>query len=170
MNERTRKIVFNGIMIALVCMVTMVIQIPMPGTSGYINVGDSIIFISSILFGPITGMLAGGIGSMLADILSGYAHWAIFSLLIKGLEGYLVGILIKNNIKILRCILSTTIGVLTMVTGYFISGIILKGSVLISLGSVPANLIQGIVSMIIAILISSYLRKVKYVNKFKSNL
>ena len=170
MNKSTKKIVLNGIMIALVCMATMVIQIPMPGTNGYINIGDSVIFISSILFGPITGMLSGGIGSMLADILSGYAHWAIFTLLIKGIEGYLVGILIKNNITILKSIFSTLIGVLVMVIGYFLAGIVLKGSALISLASVPGNLIQGIVSMLISILISNSLKKVKYINKFKSNL
>lgn len=170
MNKSTKKIVLNGIMIALVCMATMVIQIPMPGTNGYINIGDSVIFISSILFGPITGMLSGGIGSMLADILSGYAHWAIFTLLIKGIEGYLVGILIKNNITILKSIFSTLIGVLVMVIGYFLAGIVLKGSTLISLASVPGNLIQGTVSMLISILISNSLKKVKYINKFKSNL
>ena len=170
MNKSTKKIVLNGIMIALVCMATMVIQIPMPGTNGYINIGDSVIFISSILFGPITGMLSGGIGSMLADILSGYAHWAIFTLLIKGIEGYLVGILIKNNITILKSIFSTLIGVLVMVIGYFLAGIVLKGSALISLASVPGNLIQGTVSMLISILISNSLKKVKYINKFKSNL
>ena len=170
MNKSTKKIVLNGIMIALVCMATMVIQIPMPGTNGYINIGDSVIFISSILFGPITGMLSGGIGSMLADILSGYAHWAMFTLLIKGIEGYLVGILIKNNITILKSIFSTLIGVLVMVIGYFLAGIVLKGSTLISLASVPGNLIQGTVSMLISILISNSLKKVKYINKFKSNL
>ena len=34
-------------------------------------------------------MIAGGIGSALADILTGYSHWAIFTLIIKGLEGYI---------------------------------------------------------------------------------
>lgn len=53
-------------MIALVCITTMVIQIPIPMTEGYVNIGDSIIFVASILFGPIPGMIAGGLGSALA--------------------------------------------------------------------------------------------------------
>lgn len=167
MNEHTRKTVLKGLMIALVCIATMVIQIPMPGTNGYVNIGDSVIFISSILFGPITGMIAGGLGSALADILSGYAHWAIFTLVIKGLEGYLVGVLIKNHITLTKSIFSTGIGTITMVIGYFIAGIILKGSVIISAASIPGNLIQGIVSMVIAIPLSYSLSKVKYIKMFK---
>ena len=93
MNNKTKLLVLNGLMIDLVCMATMVIQIPIPMTEGYVNIGDSIIFVTSILFGPISGMIAGGFGSALADILTGYSHWALFTLLIKGFEGYIVVLL-----------------------------------------------------------------------------
>ena len=146
MNNKTKLIVLKGIMIALVCITTMVIQIPIPMTEGYVNIGDSIIFVASILFGPIPGMIAGGLGSALADILTGYSHWALFTLLIKGFEGYVVGII---------------------VSGYLLAGTFLQGSFIISLGSVPSNTIQGIVSMVIGIPIASYLLTVKYVKSFK---
>ena len=83
MNNKVKFLVLNGLMISLVCIATMVIQIPIPITEGYINIGDSIIFISSILFGPVIGMIAGGLGSFLADILTGYSHWALFTLIIN---------------------------------------------------------------------------------------
>ena len=38
MNNKTKLIVLNGIMIALVCITTMVIQIPIPMTEGYVNI------------------------------------------------------------------------------------------------------------------------------------
>ncbi|MBC6003546.1 ECF transporter S component [Paeniclostridium sp. NSJ-45] len=169
MNNETKKIVLNGLMIALVCIATMTIQIPMPGTNGYVNIGDSVIFISSILFGPVVGMIAGGIGSALADILSGYEHWAIFTLIIKGLEGYVVGIVIRNHYTTIKSLFATALGTITMVTGYFLAGIILKGSIIISAASIPGNLIQGIVCMAIAILLSHSLAKVKYVKTFKAH-
>ena len=50
MNNKTKLIVLNGLMIALVCIATMVIQIPIPMTEGYVNIGDGIIFVASILF------------------------------------------------------------------------------------------------------------------------
>ena len=159
MNNKTKLIVLNGLMIALVCIATMVIQIPIPMTEGYVNIGDSIIFVASILFGPIPGMIAGG--------LTGYSHWALFTLLIKGFEGYVVGIIVRKNTNLVKNILATLLGVLIMVSGYLLAGTFLQGSFIISLGSVPSNTIQGIVSMVIGIPIASYLLTVKYVKSFK---
>ena len=156
MNNKTKLIVLNGIMIALVCITTMVIQIPIPMTEGYVNIGDSIIFVASILF-----------GSALAYILTGYSHWALFTLLIKGFEGYVVGIIVRKNTNLVKNILATLLGVLIMVSGYLLAGTFLQGSFIISLGSVPSNTIQGIVSMVIGIPIASYLLTVKYVKSFK---
>ena len=167
MNNKTKLLVLNGLMIALVCMATMVIQIPIPMTEGYVNIGDSIIFVTSILFGPISGMIAGGFGSALADILTGYSHWALFTLLIKGFEGYIVGIIVRKNTNLIKNILATSLGVIIMVSGYLLAGTFLQGSFIVALGSVSSNMIQGIVSIIIGIPIASYLLTVKYVKTFK---
>lgn len=167
MNSKTKLLVLNALMIALVCIATMVIQVPIPMTEGYVNIGDSIIFVTSILFGPVSGMIAGGFGSALADILTGYSHWALFTLLIKGFEGYIVGIFVRKNTNLLNNILATLLGVIIMVTGYLLAGTFLQGSFIVSLGSVASNFAQGIVSMIIGIPIASCLLTVKYVKTFK---
>ena len=167
MNNKTKLIVLNGLMIAFVCVATMVIQIPVPMTEGYVNLGDSIIFVTSIVFGPIPGMLAGGIGSALADILTGYSHWAIFTLIIKGLEGYIVGFIVRKNTNLVKNIIATLLGVIVMVCGYLLAGGFLQGSLIVSLGSVPSNIIQGIMSMIIGIPLASYLLTIKYIKSFK---
>ena len=167
MNNKTRQIVLNGLLTALVCIATMIIRIPTPGTNGYVNIGDGIIFIASILFGPISGMISGGLGSALADILSGYSHWALFSLIIKGFEGYIVGIIIRNNNTIVKNILASSIGCIVMVLGYFVAGAILKGSFAVSALSIPSNIIQGITSMIIAVPLAYSLGKVAYIKSFK---
>lgn len=167
MNNKTKLIVLNGLMIAFVCVATMVIQIPVPMTEGYVNIGDSIIFVTSIVFGPIPGMVAGGIGSALADILTGYSHWAIFTLIIKGLEGYIVGFIVRKNTNLVKNIIATLLGVIVMVCGYLLAGGFLQGSLIVSLGSVPSNIIQGIMSMIIGIPLASYLLTIKYIKSFK---
>ena len=167
MNNKTKLIVLNGLMIAFVCVATMVIQIPVPMTEGYVNIGDSIIFVTSIVFGPIPGMVAGGIGSALSDILTGYSHWAIFTLIIKGLEGYIVGFIVRKNTNLVKNIIATLLGVIVMVCGYLLAGGFLQGSLIVSLGSVPSNIIQGIMSMIIGIPLASYLLTIKYIKSFK---
>lgn len=169
MNYKTKKIVLNGLMTALVCIATMVIQVPTPGTNGYVNVGDAVIFITSILFGPLAGMLAGGVGSALADLLSGYPHWALFTLIIKGVEGYLVGIIVNKSNTISRNIFSISIGIVVMVIGYFLAGAILKGSFIVSAASIPSNIVQGIVSMIIAVPLALSLKNVEYIKSFNKS-
>ncbi|CAH2214145.1 ECF transporter S component [Tepidibacter aestuarii] len=170
-NTKLSSLVLMGLMTAMVCVGTMMIQIPVPATNGFINIGDSIIFITSVLFGPAAGMVAGGIGSALADILSGYAHWALFTLIIKGLEGLVVGILVKKYKN--KFILSTSmvIGSIVMVVGYYIGGGILKGSFIVSLESIPWNAVQGVSSTIIGVLVSSAIMKTNYmkVNKTAKN-
>ena len=94
--RRLIEIALCGVMAALVCVATLLIQIPTPPTRGYINVGDVMIMVSALTFGPIVGGFAGGIGSALADILGGWAHWAPFTLIIKGVEGILAGLIARR--------------------------------------------------------------------------
>jgi len=95
-NNYTKKLTFGGLMIALVFVTTFSVKIPIPFTQGYIHAGDSMIFIAAILLGWKYGALAGGVGSALADILGGYANWAIPTLVIKTLMGALVGWIAKD--------------------------------------------------------------------------
>ena len=61
----------TAVFMALTCVATMMVQIPIP--LGYAHLGDSVILICAFFFGPVVGALAGGIGSAMADILTGFA-------------------------------------------------------------------------------------------------
>lgn len=95
-NLYTKKIVIKGLLIALVVVATIIIPIPVPFTEGYIHAGDSIIFISGILFGWRFGLVAGGVGSAMADLILGYGHWALPTLIIKGIMGAIIGFLTND--------------------------------------------------------------------------
>lgn len=82
-DKKIRKLVLAALLAALVCVATMVVQIPSP-MQGYVNLGDCFVLLSGWLLGPWYGFAAGGIGSMLADIFLGYAHYAPGTLVIKG--------------------------------------------------------------------------------------
>ena len=109
----------NAASIAVVVVVTLLIRIPVPATQGYINLGDAAIIVCALLWGPRSGGIAGGFGSALADLLGGYAHWAPFTLLIKGAEGLIVGLLGGGNPRMIRMALAATTGGIVMVAGYF---------------------------------------------------
>mgnify|MGYP000020470732 CR=1 FL=1 len=89
--EKTLRIVYTAIMTALVTVVTMAFQIYIPATQGYFNLGESIVYLTALLFGPAIAAFAGGVGSMMADIFTGYLHYAPWTLVNKGIEGYLAG-------------------------------------------------------------------------------
>ena len=73
--KNTKKLVIGALMAALTCIATMIIKIPTP-TLGYIHLGDGLVLLCGIVLGPLGGALSAGIGSMFADIFSGYASWA----------------------------------------------------------------------------------------------
>ncbi len=162
--SKIRKITLYGLFIALVAISTMIITIPMIGTQGYVNVGDTMIFITAILLGPKAGLIAGGVGSALADLLLGFAFWAPWTLVIKGIEGFIAGMLGQTSFarykKITpRIILAMIAAALWMVAGYFVAGGFMVGFEA-ALGSVPGNLIQGGVSVIIALPLAYVMGKI----------
>ena len=70
--EKTRKLVYAALFAALTCVMTMIVKIPVPATGGYVNLGDCVVLLAGWVLGPMYGGAAAGLGSMLADLVSGY--------------------------------------------------------------------------------------------------
>ncbi len=161
----TKQLCLNGLFIAIVCLCTMIIRIPVPATNGYIHIGDSVIIIISVFFGRKYGAAAGGIGSALADLFSGYPHWMLFTLIIKGIMGFIIGSfadISKSGVLSFRNLSAPAVGIIWMVIGYILGGAVLEGSLLVSLSSVPSNIIQGAGGLIIYIIIGCALEKADF--------
>ncbi len=97
-SAKSRLIAFLAISTALVAAATMVFQLYIPSTRGYFNIGEVMVYTTALLFGPFIGGFAGGVGSALADVFTGYFVYAPATLVIKGVEGFLVGFLTTQNI------------------------------------------------------------------------
>ncbi|WPX07924.1 ECF transporter S component [Anaerocellum danielii] len=184
MKNGVRFWVFSGIMIALVFVLTFTIKIPL--LAGYFNIGDVIIMISSILFGKSIGFMSGSFGSALADIASGYTIYAPFTFIIKGLEGFICGLIFEKlepkQKKWVSFILSTVSSGIFMAAGYFLS----EASVLkylssalninrdlqfglkVALANLPFNLLQGILSAIISVILVVPLYNNKFIGKMRT--
>lgn len=151
------QVAVSAIMAALVCLTTMLIQVPNPPTRGYINLGDAMIFVTALTFGPLPGAFAGGVGSGLADVLLGYAHFAPFTLVIKGLEGLITGA-ISRRVERFGSAIGAIFGGAEMVAGYFVVEYFLFG-LGAALTEIPGNLSQVLFGMIIGIPISHLIKK-----------
>ncbi|MHA2183917.1 MAG: ECF transporter S component [Promethearchaeota archaeon] len=136
-----------GIFTALNFIFTFWLQIPIPATGGYINIGDTVVMFTALLFGPIIGGIAGGLGPMLADILSPYVIYAPATLVIKGIEGFLIGLISnprdsEERISY-RDIIAVLIGGILIPFGYFIyEAFILGLGVAIAFVEIPGNFFQ----------------------------
>ena len=155
-------IVLSAIMAALVTVSTYMVQIPVPATSGYINIGDAMVFTSALLFGPAVGGFAGGVGSALADLWGGYLVFVPITLVVKGLEGAVAG-LIRNGKSTSRDVLGVVVGGTIMVGGYLISEALLLGyGFAAALVETPGNIFQvtvgALVSMPIALVLRRYVQ------------
>jgi len=83
----------TAIFTAFVAAATSVFSVYIPATFGYFNVGEIMVYTSALLMGPYVGAFAGGVGSMISDISLGYPYYAPGTLVIKGIEGFIVGYL-----------------------------------------------------------------------------
>ncbi len=95
----TIRLAITAVFTSLVCVATMVFSIYVPHTNGFFNIGETMVYTTALLFGPLIGAFAGGVGSMSADIFLGYWPYALATLIIKACEGGIVGILSRKRLK-----------------------------------------------------------------------
>lgn len=169
----TRRIVLNGIMIALVFLATYMIKIP--AGPGYVNIGDAAIMIVAVILGKNTGLIAGAVGSCLADIFGGYFIYAPVTFIVKGIEGYVIGIIAaraanNNNVDRNRNgdeirLLAIIAGAVVMIVGYFLAEAFVLGfideefGIATAVGQLFPNFVQGSVTAVIGYFVSTLLLK-----------
>ena len=161
MDKKTglNKIVFTGLMIAVVFVLTRFTTISF--TVGYFNLGDIGIILTGYLLGGFSGMIAGGLGAALADLSSGFIIFAPVTLIVKGIEGYLLGILLKKYRTKIKAFVSIAICMGFMLVGYFIAEAFILGifdktfGIAVALSDSLSTLIQAVVSTIVGYAIIS---------------
>lgn len=152
-----REIAKLGVFIALTTVMTT-IMIPAFSGHGYLNLGDMVIFLAAMMMGKKGGLIVGGIGSALADIILGYSFYAPITLVVKGLEGFVAGGLLGTKLGKKIPLIPTIIGAIVMAAGYYIAEIFLYGAEP-ALVAIPGNLLQGLVGAVTASLLYTGIRK-----------
>lgn len=138
-------IALAAMLIALTVVMTKVVQIPIPASQGYWNLSDAATAFAAFAFGPWVGFVAGGVGTAIADLLSGpYAVWAPVSLLAHGLQGAAIGLAARRWRTVPGLIAAFALGAVVMIAGYLGGGALLKG-LPAALAEVPFNALQALV-------------------------
>ena len=165
--KKTSATVLTAMMMCIIIVAIFVLRIPIPFTQGYVNLSDGIIFIAIGLLDKRHSIAAASLGSMMGDILGGFAMWAPWTFFIKGIMA-LITVLIMGVLED-RCetakariavrILAMVCGGLFMVFGYFIAEGIMYGSWVVAALGIPWNIGQFAVGIILALIITSALKK-----------
>jgi len=153
MNKLDAKtIAVMAVMIAVVTVFTMAVRVPIPATNGYINFSDVAIYFASFAFGPWVGLVAGGVGAGLADVMGGYANFAILTFFAHGLEGFVAGYLGGRTNSLQRMLLGWVAGTVVMVAVYFLGETFIMGMGAVAAGTeLPFNLVQNVAGALIGI-------------------
>ena len=164
-DKKIRTMVTAAVLAALSCVATMVVQIPSP-MNGFVNLGDCFVLLSGWLLGPWWGAAAGGIGSMLADLLSGYAHYAPGTLVIKALDAMAAALIVKAlGRRTYSYVLGGIAGEAIMVAGYFVYEAAALKLGMGAAAGVLANVGQGAVGLVIALVLMALLKGSKALDK-----
>ena len=121
------------------------------------------------LLGAATAALA-GIGSALADVLAGYAIYAPWTLIIKGLMAFVMATFIgKTNIRY-KTIIGMVLAGIVMAAGYCIVDGVLAGNMVAGFIGLPANIGQFAVGMALASALAAALYKTPAKKWFAYNI
>ena len=163
-DSHIRKLVLGALFAALCTVMTLVIQVPSP-MQGYVNLGDCAVLMAAWTLGPIYGGAAAGIGSMLADLLSGYAHYAPGTFFIKlgmAVVAALIFQLLQRRPSSHLLLSQAVSGVAAegiMVAGYFGYASLWLGKGLAAAASIPGNVVQGVFGLAAAAAVYAMLNR-----------
>lgn len=163
MKRKSEKFVFTAMFAALICVATMIIRVPSP-MNGYVNFGDCFVLLAAWILGPVYGFAAGGLGSAMADLISGYVAYIPATFLIKGLMALAAAFVSRQMIKkvsdpVVGYAVGSLLAEIIMIAGYFLYAALIFGKGLAALLSVPGNILQGLVGMSAGIVLIILLRQ-----------
>ncbi len=165
-----KSLAVKALCVAIVFLATTVLQIPIP--LGYANLGTAVILILAVFWGPEVGLVAGGLGSALADLVLA-PMWALPTLLVKAVMGLLCGVIAgkasaqKHRTKQLRTFLACIVAAVEMIVGYFIGGSILYGSVATGALQIPGLAIECGVGIVVFYLVGRVIERSGLMERIK---
>lgn len=163
--SHTYDLIITAMCIALVFVATLFLNIRLPISinGGLVHLGTAMLFIVTLLFGPKKGMIVGAVGMGLFDLFSGWTLWAPFTFVTRGLQAYIVGSIAFYGGRNGRSIPFNIFGILAsipvMLAGYYLCEGILFGNWIAPATSIPGNLLQNGIGLLVAIPVVAVLKK-----------
>jgi len=156
-----------GLLSALTFVAAWAIHIPY-GNGGVIHLGDSMIFLTAVVFGRKYAAVSGAIGMSMFDILSGFSVWAPYTLVIKAGMGLIAGSLANMGGSKGSSTVKNAVGMLLagvwMIFGYYVAEAIITWNITQPVFGILGNIIQFGAGAAIAFVIIAAIKKTSYFN------
>ncbi len=166
------KTTYTAIFTAIILIATMLVKFSTGMGEGYIHLGDCFIYLTACILPFPHCFIAGALGGALADILGGFAIWAIPTAIIKILIALPFAFVCKNNKsnKILnkKTVLAPIISGIISIFGYFVAECLIY-SVASATLSIIGNSIQAISSGFLFIIIAIALDKTNFKRRINND-
>lgn len=172
----TKWIAYTAVFTALVIATGFIP--PVPTAAGRIYWVDGIVLIGAYLMDPLAAFIAGGVGTLLYDLLQS-PSMMLASLLIHGLQAAVVSTLIRfvlpKKHEEVWALVASLAGAVVVVAGYFIYRVVTLGTAT-ALASIPRNVIQEVIGISIAMVLcyattfKKQLRKQRLLPDFKREI
>jgi uncharacterized membrane protein len=166
-DKKTLKLVNSALFAALIFAGTLFIKVPLP--FGYFNLGDCFIILSAVFIGGSYSVASAAIGSVMADILSGYTIYAPATLVIKSVMAIVLTAIyhsnrLKSRPKVAVLAIGAAISELIMSCGYFLYDSILYG-IAGAVATLFGNFMQALCSAVAGVLLISAINRIKRINQ-----
>lgn len=161
-------IAMTAVFAALAFVTTFYTKFPIPATSGYVHLGDTIVLLCGIFLGKKKGFLAAGIGSCLADLIGGYMVYVAPTFVIKGFVAFFAAMIFEYAVKLLKkagktnyivaAVLAGLSDIILVPLGYFVFESFIYG-IGGAAASLLANLGQAAFGLVVASLLYPVLNR-----------
>ncbi len=141
-NKHLQHIAVAALLTAMIVLTTAyIMHIPTGFGSGYIHLGDAVIFLAFSMLPKGYAIASASLGGALADLLCGASNWMLPTAIIKAVMG-IAFTSKRDRLFNGRNAIAMAVGGVIGVVGYAIAGGVMYGSVAAGLVDVPFNLVQ----------------------------
>lgn len=168
-NSKTKDLVLTALLTALVFVATKFInfQLPFSIHGGLIHLGNTMLFAAAVVFGGKKGAISGAFGMGLFDLVSGWVVWAPFTFVIRGVMGWVIGMIAhrkgNNGDSFKWNMLGILIGSIWMIIGYYFAEVIIYGNWYTPLTAIPGDITQIVIGIILGVPLITALKKTKVI-------
>lgn len=147
---------------AALCVAGTFILIPGPN-GALIHLGSAALYLAAAVYGRRVGAWAGAVGSLVFDMLVGLSAYSLWSFVIKGGAGWIVGTFAArpdrapNRGAVLG---ATLIASLWTLLGYIVAWRFVIGSWAAAVANIPFSLMTSFLGIILAVILAPILHRI----------